>query len=248
MYKSQYDAVITDMGDSGFTGYYKRGKYLKLSDGVTVITIWKPLSCPYEYRNNEVYKDAVIQISGKATNIFTYQDIIKVGQTIEMAIDYLNQEKENLIDRDKIADYEHVPAPISKTSKTNAIKYADLQVGGIYADDKKKKWIFLGKGTLLEEGEQNNRSNDGYNYSEYVYMEYPENLEKIGNNEFKTDYFTHPDTYASKKRFFEKVGQLPLDSQDIIIIHCGRREYRMCNGVKPKTIMELFNEENRRGL
>ncbi len=51
--------------------------------------------------------------------------------------------------------------------KTSAIKYSDLEVGGVYLDDKQKKWLFLGEGTLLENGEQNNRSNDGLHFSKY---------------------------------------------------------------------------------
>lgn len=247
MPKSQYDAVIPNMGGSRFTGYYKKGMNLKLSDGTTVITVWKPECCPY-YRG-EVYKDAMIEISGNSTNIFAYQDMLKIGVAIEAAIDYLNAEKENLIDREKPVSYDHVLAPAKERKKTTAIKYADLQVGGVYLDDKKKKWIFLGKGTLLENGEQENRSNDGENYSEYMYMEFPEKpMKEIGVNTFKMDFFPYPDTYASKKRFFEKVGELPVTPDMPIIIRCGSTEYQACHGVKPKSCRELLEEMKGKGF
>lgn len=128
-------------------------------------------------------------------------------QAIEAAIDYLNQEKENLIDREKIGTYERIQANTIKKKKVTAIKYADLEVGGVYLDEKRKKWIFLGKGALLEDGRCGNRTNDGVNYCEYMYMEYcEEKIEQIGINEFKADsYFPHPDSYASKKDFSKSI-------------------------------------------
>ncbi len=237
MLKSQYDAIITNIGGSGFHGYYTRGVNMKLSDGVTVINIWKPERCPYY--SGEVYKDAIIEMSGNSTNRFTYSDIKKINQAIEEAIDFLNKENENLIDREKEGTYEHVKVEQQPKKKTAAIKYADLEIGGVYLDEKKKKWIFLGQGTLLENGSQENRSNDGIRYSEYMYMEYPEEqLEPTGVNQFKLGYFPHPDTYASKKRFFEKVSQLPIDSNLPVSFICGSTVFQCCHGMKPKSYRE----------
>ena len=89
---SQYDAVLVDIENTGFTGYYTKGSNLKLSDGITVVNVWKPGKCPYY--DDEVYKDAIIQFSGNAKNAFTYQDMQKINHIIELAIDYLNKENE----------------------------------------------------------------------------------------------------------------------------------------------------------
>lgn len=76
MIKSQYDAIITNIAGSNFTGYYTQGVNMKLSDGITVINIYKPGACPYG-NEGEVFKDAMIEISGNATNRFTYAGIKK---------------------------------------------------------------------------------------------------------------------------------------------------------------------------
>ena len=245
MLSSQYDAIITNIAGSGFNGYYKKGINIKLSDNTTVINIWKPERCPYY--NGEVYKDAIIEFSGNATNRFTYLDMKKIDQAIEAAIDFLNKENENLIDRDKDGTYEHVNAKQPETKKTSAIKYSDLEIGGVYLDDKQKKWLFLGKGTLLENGEQSNRSNDGLHFSEYIYMEYQEGkIEQIGVNQFKVSTFLHPDTYASKKRFFEKYCQLPIDSKIPISFASDSMIFQSCHGIKPVSYQEqIMNSERK---
>ena len=89
MPSSQYDAIITNIGGSRLNGYYTRGVNMKLSDGLTVINIWKPERCPCD--EGKVYKDAIIEISGNATNRFTYSDMKKIGHAIEVAIDFLNR-------------------------------------------------------------------------------------------------------------------------------------------------------------
>lgn len=242
MSKSQYDAVILNMGGSRFTGYYKKGINLKLSDGATVINIWKPECCPYY--DGEVYKDSVIEVSGSSTNVFTYQDMLKIQIAIEAAIDYLNAEKDNLIERDKVASYEHIPAKPKDKKKTSALKFADLEIGGIYLDEKKKQWVFLGQGTLLESGRQSNRSNDGVHYTEYMYLEYfSDSIEQVEENTFKLDYHSSwPDSYASKKRFFEKIGQLDVVKGMPIIFNFGPTTYEAYPGVKPKTVYERIAE------
>lgn len=243
MPKSQYDAIVPNIGGTNFTGYYKEGFNMKLSDGITVINVWKPERCPYY--NGEVYKDAMIEISGNSKNYFTYQDMQKLNVAIEEAIDYLNKEKENLIDREKIGTYEHINVELPEKKKTCALKYAELQIGGIYLDDKKKKWIFLGEGTLLENGSQENRTNNGYEFSTYMYMEYPdEEFTIVDTNNFNTKFWPHPDTYASKKRFFEKVGQLPVNSHEPIIINCGSAKFECCHGIRPKSYRERITTVN----
>lgn len=219
MIKSQYDAIITNIAGT----------------------------CPYE-NEGEVFKDAMIEISGNATNRFTYAGIKKMEQAIEAAIDYLNQEKENLIDREKIGTYERIQAPTIKKKKVTAIKYADLEVGGVYLDEKRKKWIFLGKGALLEDDRCANKTNDGIHYCEYMYMEYcEEKIEQIGINEFKSDsYFPHPDSYASKKRFFEKHSQLPVNILIPITLQCGSTKFQCCHGLMPNLYKEQTFENGRR--
>ncbi len=245
MIKSQYDAIISGVSGSNFTGYYKKGLNFKLSDSKTVITVWKPGCC--SYNQEEVYKDAVIEISGNSTNVFVYQDMMKIGEIIEFAIDYLNAEKENFIDREKISTYEHIVAPVKKTQSTKAIKYADLEIGGIYLDEKKNKWIFLGKGTLFLDGVQFNRTNDGQNYSEYLYMEAPDaDLEEVAINEFRGKSYPKPESYSSKKRFFEKVGNLRVTQGMPIIFHCGCEKIQTCHGLKPKSRWELTEERGRK--
>lgn len=234
---SQYDAVILNMDGTGFTGYYKKNINLKLSDGVTVINVWKPGKCPYH--NGEVYKEAMIQFSGNAKNNFTYQDMQRINHVIELAIDYLNKENENIIDREKESSYEHIKAEKSETKKMEAIKFDDLQVGGIYLDDKLKKWIFLGQGTIMKNGTEDNKIN-GSGWCEYMYMEYPqEELIKVADNTYKSNsYFSPPDSYASKKRFFEKFGQLDIDPSKPINIQCSIGNFQLLHGVKPKPLNE----------
>lgn len=234
---SQYDAVLVDMEGTGFTGYYKKGTNLKLSDGITVINVWKPGKCPYY--NDEVYKDAMIQFSGNAKNNFTYQDMQRINRVIELAIDYLNKENKDIIDRDKVASYEHIKVEQPEKKKTEAIKFADLQVGGVYLDDKLKKWIFLGQGTLMKDGVRDNRVG-GSGCCEYMYMEYPEEeLIKVADNTYELNsFFPHPDSYASKKRFFEKINQLDVDSSKPINIQCSNTNFQLLHGVKPEIISQ----------
>lgn len=71
-----------------------------------------------------------------------------------------------------------------------------------------------------------------------MYMKYEENLEQVGINQFKTDNFSHPDTYASKKRFLEKYAQLPVDPQLPITIIRGTKIYECCHGIKPTSYRE----------
>lgn len=234
MINSKYDLIITNIAESGFNAYYTKGINMKLSDGVTVIDIYKPGMCPYN--KEEVYKDAIIRVSGNSKNVFTYFDMKKMNQAIEEAIDLLNKENENIIDREKESTYEHIKAPQLELKKTSAIKFQDLEIGGVYLDEKKKKWIFLGQGTLTENGVQQNCSNSGLDYAEYMYMEYEEEkLEIINTNEFKSEYFPHPGTYASKKRFFEKYCQLPVNLKAPIILNCGSAKFICMHGVKPKS-------------
>lgn len=246
MTKSQYDAVITNIADTNFTAYYKKGVSIKLSDGVTVINIWKPGRCPY-YGNGEFFTDAMIELSGNSTNRFTYSGLQKLQKAIESGIDYLNQENENLIDRDKIGTYEHSKVIQVEKKKTEALKYADLEIGGIYIDEKKKQWLFLGKGILLENGNQQNRSNDGVEHSEFIYMDYSDEvkLEETGTNEFTGQFFSHPDTYATKKRFFEKVGQLNVTQGMPITIKLGTEEYQAFDGIKPEPYREMYESKGR---
>lgn len=251
MPRSQYDAIIPNIGGTNFTGYYKQGINLKLSDGGTVINIWKPERCPYNLNNEEVYKDSIIEFSGNSKNKFTYKDMQRVTQAIEIAIDYLNKENENLIDREKDSTYECIKISLPEKKKTSAIKYSELEIGGVYLDDKKRKWIFLGEGKLEKNEEQRNRSNDGYDFSKYIYMEYPEDgIELLDENLFKiTHAFPHPDTYASKKRFFEKVDQLKVVSGIPVLIDCGGFNiYKASHGVKPKTYHEIMQEKNERRI
>lgn len=81
MIKSQYDAIIVDIGGSGFNGYYTEGVNMKLSDGITVINIWKPGRC--RYYGGEVYKDAIIELSGNSRNKFTYSDMKKLVKQLK---------------------------------------------------------------------------------------------------------------------------------------------------------------------
>lgn len=247
MARSQYDAIITNIADTSFTAYYKKGICMKLSDGITVITIWKPGRCPHYYGNGEVFTDAMIELGGNSTNRFTYSDLQKLHQAIESGIDYLNLENENLIDREKIGTYEHSKVVQPEKKKTKALKYADLEIGGIYIDEKMKQWLFLGRGTLLEDGSQRNRSNDGITHSEFMYMDYSEEtkLEETGTNEFTGQFFPHPDTYAAKKRFFEKVGQLNITQGMPITIKAGTTEYQACNGIKPKSYRDIYESKGR---
>ena len=236
---SQYDAVLVDIENTGFTGYYTKGSNLKLSDGITVVNVWKPGKCPYY--DDEVYKDAIIQFSGNAKNAFTYQDMQKINHIIELAIDYLNKENENIIDREANTSYEHIKIEKPQKKKTQAIKFGDLQVGGVYLDDKLNKWIFLGQGILMVEGNQENRI--GINgYCEYIYMKYPEEeLIKTGENTYELkNFFPHPDSYASKKRFFEKVDQLEVDASKPINIKCAGENFQSLHGIKPKTRDEMM--------
>lgn len=234
MINSQYDAVLENIEGTGFTGYYKKGINLKLSDGTTVINIWKPGKCPS--CSGEVYKDAMIQFSGHEKNNFTYQDMKKINYVIELAIDYLNKENENIIERNKQTSYESVMETSAEKKKTKAIKYADLQVGGVYLDEKRKKWIFLGQGNLKKDGNPYNRVG-----CSYLYMKYPEKEEisRISNNLFKTEeHYIKPDSYSSKKRFFEKIAQLEMNSSEPLNIQCSGVNYEI-NCINPVSKKEI---------
>lgn len=213
MPKSEFDAIIVNFEDTGFTAYYKKGLNLKLSDKITVINIFKPGTLKASGYDNLYYEDAIIQMSGNDKNIFTYQDMKKVQRAIEKGIDYLNMENENLIDREKICSYKTIKKDPPEKRKTSAIKYADLEIGGIYKDNKDKEWIFLGESGLYKNNTHNNR--EGKKYS-YIYMQNIE-LEKKENNWFYNKSLTCKiDSYSSKKRFFEKVGQLDINSDKSI--------------------------------
>lgn len=241
MTKTEYDAIIPNIGGTSFTAYYIKGRNIKLSDTTTVINIWKPKCCPF-YNTGEVYKDAMIEFSGNNKNIFTYQDMQQLNLAIELAIDYINLENENLIDRKIETSYEHIKKEPQENKETSAIKYSDLEVGGIYLDNKDKKWLFLGKGTLFKDGDQQNRSNNN-RISEYIYLEYTDvTIEKIGENEFKTNPGKYPDTFASKKRFFKKDKQLPVIENIPITIHCGASTFLSCNGLKPSNDYSTYEE------
>ena len=205
----EYDAIITKFNNTRFTAYYTKGVNIKLSDGTTVINIYKPGMCPATDDKN--FKDAMISISGNNTNHFHYQDLLEIQNAIEAAIDYLNKENENLIDREKGCTYEKVKRQEPPKKKTKAIRYADLEIGGIYKDNKEKEWIFLGEADLYQNNEHSNRSNNAIDYSRYIYMPNIKDLIKTKDNWFKGESLTCTiDSYAAKKRFFEKIGQLDI--------------------------------------
>lgn len=106
---------------------------------------------------------------------------------------------------------------------------------------------FLGEGTLLKNGEQSNRTKDVIHYSKYMYMEYQEEkIKQVGVNKFIIDSYPHPDTYASKKRFFEKYCQLPIDSKMPISFICDLMIFQSCHGIKPESYRErIMNFERK---
>ena len=155
----------------------------------------------------------MFELSGNGTNRFHYQDLIKMYKAIESAIDILNKENENLIDRSKECNYDQEKQRPQEKKETKALKYKDLEIGGIYKDNKNKEWIFLGEADLYQNNRKENRNN-GYKDAEsrYIYMPNIEGLEKTDENWFKSPNFLTCtiDSYASKKRFFEKIGQLEV--------------------------------------
>lgn len=206
----EYDAIITNFEGTGFTAYYTKGTNLKLSDGTTVVNVYKPGKC--ECSDEKCFQEAMIEMSGNGTNRFHYQDLLQIQRAIESAIDFLNKENENIIDRNKECSYEKIEKqPIIK-KKTTALKYKELEIGGIYKDNKDKEWIFLGEADLYN---NNRKSNRGGEYSgtecRYIYMPNTK-LTKALENWFQSEEYlgTEIDSYASKKRFFEKVGQLEV--------------------------------------
>ncbi len=230
--KREYDAIIPNVAGTNFIGYYKNGINFKLSDNTTVITIWKPGECTYS--KEEVFEDAIIEMSGNATNRFTYQDMKKLHAAIEYAIDYLNQEPENKIDRDKVSSYNRVPKKETKKVKTIALKQSEIQVGGIYEDNKQKLWVYLGNGTLLEDNRTCNRGDGPGKPLTLIYMEYQENaLLPIGYNSFRINSQATPDTYATRKRFFKKVSELDVDNTKPIVLANEWNVYQCLDGVLP---------------
>lgn len=207
---SEFDTVITNFEDTHLTAFYKRGINLKLSDGITVINIYKPGML--KYSDQKYFKDCIIEISGNDKNRFNYQDLLKLQNAIEKGIDYLNKENENLIDRNN-SSYEVIVKEPPEKKKTKAIKYADLEIGGIYKDNKENEWIFLGEADLYVNNTKNNRGGAANGYARYIYAPYISGLQNLGNNWFKSENSLSCtiDSYASKKRFFEKVGQLEIE-------------------------------------
>lgn len=207
---SEFDTVITNFEDTHLTAFYKRGINLKLSDGITVINIYKPGML--KYSDQKYFKDCIIEISGNDKNRFNYQDLLKLQNAIEKGIDYLNKENENLIDRNN-SSYEVIVKEPPEKRKTKAIKYADLEIGGIYKDNKENEWIFLGEADLYVNNTKNNRGGAANGYARYIYAPNISGLQNLGNNWFKSENSLSCtiDSYASKKRFFEKVGQLEIE-------------------------------------
>lgn len=207
---SEFDTVITNFEDTHLTAFYKRGINLKLSDGITVINIYKPGML--KYSDQKYFKDCIIEISGNDKNRFNYQDLLKLQNAIEKGIDYLNKENENLIDRNN-SSYEVIVKEPPEKKKTKAIKYADLEIGGIYKDNKENEWIFLGEADLYVNNTKNNRGGAANGYARYIYAPNISGLQNLGNNWFKSENSLSCtiDSYASKKRFFEKVGQLEIE-------------------------------------
>ena len=234
---SEYDAIITNFGGTNFTAYYKKGISLKLSDNTTVISIYKPemLEVNKYYDPGVFYKDAMIELSGNDKNLFHYQDLKKLQSIIEEAIDFLNKENENLIDRSKECTYETIKKSPLENRETSAIKYADLEIGGIYKDNKDKEWIFFGEAEIFKDNVENNRSG-----SRYIYMPNTGNYEKIGDNWFKCSKRCEIDSYASKKRFFKKVGQLEImPNKSITFVD----EFNFCAVYNSSTVDKNLNEE-----
>lgn len=209
---SEFDAVITNYEGTKFTAFYKKGINLKLSDGITVINIYKPGTLKTSINSNQYYKDCIIELSGNGTNHFHYQDLLKVQNIIEKGIDFLNKENENLIDRDNCS-YETVKKEPVEKRMTSAIKYADLEIGGIYLDNKEKEWIFLGEADIYKNNRKENKGGSSNGECRYIYSPNIDGLQNIGNNWFKSknSLVCTIDSYASKKRFFKKIGQLEID-------------------------------------
>ena len=81
-------------------------------------------------------------------------------------------------------------------------------------------------------------------------MEYQdEQLEQVGVNQFRmTNSYSHPDTYASKKRFFEKYCQLPIDPKIPISFDCGHLLFQCCHDIKPISYREKRMDDERKIL
>ena len=134
MYDGPYDKVIKGFAGTNFDAYYTRGEHVKLTDGAMVVDIFKPGKCNTA---DAYYKDAIIKITEGDRKDMTYADFLRLNGVIELAINLLNKERFNKINRYEEKEYAttHGHRAVVK-KKYRALDEKEIEVGGIYLDAK----------------------------------------------------------------------------------------------------------------
>ena len=147
----------------------------------TLIQVYKP----GRYKVYSGYsEDAVMLLSMNGTGLIDLNTLDKLKEMTQFAINILNREKEGIIDLASVNKYTDgvYSSPIEytcgqkKVTKSKYIPKRDLKVGHIYQKENGRLSLFLGNSHLYETDTNNkqyyshsNRTNDGRNYSRYIY-------------------------------------------------------------------------------
>lgn len=183
------------------------------------------VSKPYGIDNGGyTFKSPAIQISSNSTVTISFREINLINSAILRAIDILNAENDGiLIDRCfevnyntiRLSDIPNKVKEIHMESTYNKVQYISnsaISNKGIYEDIRGHKWVYLGEGKILVDGNVHNRvSGDGRRHSKYIYLDYDRMCQygwtQRGDIIQCKDVFI-VDSYATKKKFISKVGEL----------------------------------------
>lgn len=148
-YDGSYTRVVHGVAGTAFDAYYTKGECVKLTDGALVITVHKPGRCS---TSDGYYKHEMIEITAGDRRQMTYADFMSLSRAVEQAIDMLNSEKKNVIDRvshNEGYNTTRSHKAIVKKSK-HAIPQEELEIGGVYVDDRQKAFVYLGEDMDLD--------------------------------------------------------------------------------------------------
>lgn len=240
-YDGPFDKVIKGFAGTEFDAYYIRGEHVKLTNGAMVVDIYKPGKCQ---TNKAYYKDSIIKITSSDREDMTYADFLRLNGAVELAINLLNKERFNKIDRDVNKNYASTRshrAVIKKRYK--ALDDEEIEVGGVYLDAKKTPWVYLGEevalyyidGPMLEDKEEPFRI--GYNDGHYAYLQVTDNFNVSKGNVIVSDMPAY--VLARKKRFYGKLGSIELTPEKSIFITNGDNIYKIEHNEKERKMEEL---------
>lgn len=148
-YDGTYSKIVRGIAGTRFDAYYIKGESVKLTDGVLVLTVHKPGRCS---TSGGYYKNEVIELTAGGRSQMTYSDFMSLSRAVEQAIDMLNSEKRNVIDRathkEGYSTTRKRKAIVKKPR--HALSQEEVEVGGIYLDDKQNAYVYLGEDLDLD--------------------------------------------------------------------------------------------------